>query len=224
MSTQIIFPGEVYEVQNNRVGPGFMQLNSQIIAVKPGIVRNANNIVYYIPQVAEPVIGVITGRQMDTYRVDIGGPSLASLDVLAFEGATKRNRPNLENNALVYARVSLANKDMQPELECVGGGGKSEGLGELVGGYLVQCSLRLARSLMNPEHPILQAFGSVSAFEIVVGLNGRIWINAEKNRTIILLSNLIKRADGCASAKLQNLIESYVALVSDDSGNDMDLS
>lgn len=47
---------------------------------------------------------------------------------------------------LVYCRVSLANRDMEPEVECFDPAtGKSEGFGELKGGLVVDCSLQLCR-------------------------------------------------------------------------------
>lgn len=47
---------------------------------------------------------------------------------------------------MVYARVSLANRDMEPELECFDATTrKSEGFEELKGGMVVSCSLRMAR-------------------------------------------------------------------------------
>ena len=42
------------------------------------------------------MIGIITNRGVDGFRVDIGGAHTAALDALAFEGASKRNRPNLK--------------------------------------------------------------------------------------------------------------------------------
>jgi exosome complex component RRP40 len=46
----------------------------------------------------------------------------------------------------VYARVSLANKDMEPELDCVNPStGKSDGYGELKEGFVIKSSLGLAR-------------------------------------------------------------------------------
>jgi len=52
----------------------------------------------------------------------------------------------------VYARVTLANKHMDPELECVSSStGKSEGLGPLTGGMLFTISLGMARRLMLPK-------------------------------------------------------------------------
>ena len=87
---------------------------------------------------------------MESYRVDIGGPHPAALPVLAFEGATKRNKPNLEVGALVYARVSLANKDMEPEIECINpSSGKADGFGELNDGFMIKCSLGMCRRFVN---------------------------------------------------------------------------
>ena len=43
----------------------------------------------------------------------------------------------------MYARVSLANKDMEPELVCVDDQEKSAGFGALEGGYMVAVSTGL---------------------------------------------------------------------------------
>lgn len=41
------------------------------------------------------VVGIITARSMQ-FRVDIGAHVTANLSEVAFEGATKRNRPHLQ--------------------------------------------------------------------------------------------------------------------------------
>ncbi len=52
--------------------------------------------------------------------------------------------------ALVYARVSVANKDMEPELDCIHPStGKSDGFGELKEGFMFKCSLGLARRYVH---------------------------------------------------------------------------
>jgi exosome complex component RRP40 len=58
----------------------------------------------YIPAAGEPVIGVIVARHAEGYRVDIGASQHAALDALAFEDATKRNKPNLKVRVHVYRR------------------------------------------------------------------------------------------------------------------------
>jgi len=56
----------------------------------------------YIPGAQDPVVGVVIARSGENYRVDIGAAHPATLDALAFEGASKRNRPNLK--VPVFAR------------------------------------------------------------------------------------------------------------------------
>ena len=60
------------------------------------------------------MIGVITQKIGEGFRVDIGSAHFASLDGLAFEGATKRNKPNLkvsrysmENHNLTIIRLAV---------------------------------------------------------------------------------------------------------------------
>ena len=75
--------------------------------------------------------------------------SFATLPQLAFEGASKKTRPVLHPGSLVYARVALANKHMDPEIECVHPStGKADGLGELKDGMIFNISLGMARKLM----------------------------------------------------------------------------
>lgn len=46
---------------------------------------------------------------------------------------------------IIYARLCVANKDMEPELDCRDGSGKSSGMGQLAGGFMITCSLGLCR-------------------------------------------------------------------------------
>ena len=50
----------------------------------------------YVPAPQESVIGIILGRSGEGWRVDLGAAHPALLDGLAFEGATKRSKPNLK--------------------------------------------------------------------------------------------------------------------------------
>ena len=73
----------------------------------------------YVPSSGDRVIGIVEERFGDCYKVNIFGPNPGILPVLAFEGATKRNKPNLQPGSLVYCRVvSDYTKMMDPELSC----------------------------------------------------------------------------------------------------------
>lgn len=126
----------------------------------------------------------MTDRLSEFYKIDIRSSHVGLLPHLAFEGATKRNKPNLhvclethrlcqtslflscvlfcQLGSIVYCRVVMANKDMEPELSCVSPVYKKDWttgqalLGELKGGYMFDCSLDLAyRSVAFLHFPSL---------------------------------------------------------------------
>lgn len=78
----------------------------------------------YIPAVGDNVVGTVIERLSENFNVDIGGPFPAVLNVLAFEGATRRNRPKLAEGDLVYARIVHARSDTETELSCMDASGK----------------------------------------------------------------------------------------------------
>ncbi|KAJ3313304.1 T-complex protein 1 subunit beta [Boothiomyces sp. JEL0838] len=204
----IAFPGEEIKIETSKIGPGLIHKKEAIIPIKAGKLREAKGYTYidnnqkrYVPQPNEPVIGTIVNKYTDNYKVDLGSAVSGNLDVLAFEGAIKRNKPSLNIGNVVFCRVVLADKDLEPELECVGLSGKSEGFGELQGGNIVTVSLRMARILMDPKNIILQEFAKHSSFEIVVGINGRVWINGDPHH-VLVLSQLIKQCDSIAHDKI----------------------
>ncbi|GAA5872822.1 hypothetical protein JCM16303_006844 [Sporobolomyces ruberrimus] len=134
----------------------------------------------YTPSPPEPVLGIITARHAEGYRVDIGTSQSASLDGLAFEGATKRNKPNLKIGTLVYGYLLPTPGFSEPELSCVDQTTqKANGFGELSGGYLIRnVELNRCRSLLSPKNPLLSKLGSKFPFEVAIGMNGRIWVKS----------------------------------------------
>ena len=67
-----------------------------MLSLLPAVLRTPKLFHRYIPAVEESVIGIIIQKYGESFDIDIGGPFTATLPVLAFEGATRRNRPNLQ--------------------------------------------------------------------------------------------------------------------------------
>merc|ERR1712150_219396 len=106
----------------------------------------------YVPIKGEYVLGVVSAKAGDTYRVDIGTAEPASLSYLAFEGATKRNRPAVSVGDIVYSKLLVASSYTESELVCVDSYGKKAGLGVLTGGgFMFAVSLNLVRKLLSPD-------------------------------------------------------------------------
>ena len=189
--------------------------------------------------VNDPVLGVITHKMMEFYRVDIGSAHTAVLPALAFENATKRNKPNLNVGSLVYARVVAASKDIETELACTSIQGKADGFGELQSGLPIAISSRLShqqvffmgflRSIFHP--PPLSSFSRLIkgsslimsvlaslrkswAFEMACGWNSKLWINAKTLRKTIVLATIIQQSELCSdeaemTALMQTRIKEY---------------
>ena len=141
-------------------------------------------------------MGSIKAKLGESYVVDLGSAHSATLPYLSFEGATKRNRPQLHVGQLVYARVCLANKDMEAELTCVHAAtNKADGFGELKGGFLVKCRSATCRSLLDPQNVVLKSLGEAFPFELAVGMNGRVWVHSDSVQHTIVAANAIQQTE-----------------------------
>lgn len=138
---------------------------------------------------------MITARLADAYKVELGSNGTAVLNLSGFEGATKKNRPNFAIGDVVYARVSVANKDLEPELVCFDAENKAEGFGEVKDGMMFACSCNLARSLQAFDNPVLETLGKHFAFEVIVGANGRFIVNTGKPIDVIRIANIILNSE-----------------------------
>ena len=221
-----------------------------VVASRAGVLRHARpnrwrvdgSMRRYVPLAEDAVVGTVVGRSGTSYRVDIGAAAPALLDTLAFDGATKRNRPQLEVGALVYARVALTRKDMDTQLTCRAPEGAPrrdwttfEALfQELKEGHVFAASTGLARALLGAERgggaggangdaaeapptgpeSVLGVLGSKLAFELAIGANGRVWVNSPRAAHTILVANAIRGSEHCASAEaVEEMVAHLMAAV-----------
>ena len=97
---------------------------------------------------------------------------------------------------------------MDAELECVSSStGKSDGLGPLTGGLVLEISLGMSRRLMmRPESNamkesaakvvILTELAAMGLqFETATGRNGRFWVRSESTRTAVIVGLAVKETD-----------------------------
>ena len=68
----------------------------------------------YFPQTSDKVIGIVTHKVGDCWRVDIGGIEKAEIEFTSFENATKRNRPDVRLGDLLYGSITVINKHLEP--------------------------------------------------------------------------------------------------------------
>jgi len=129
------------------------------------------------------------------------GP-LVQMAQLAFDGASRKTRPNLASGDLVYARVcGVVGKYLdQVEVECFTvsptTGVSDEGLGPLEGGTVVDVGVGFARRLFLGAKKggihVLDLLGERVTFEVAVGRNGRVWIGKADIKVLLLVSRVLK--------------------------------
>lgn len=165
------------------------------------------------------MIGVVSDRTAEFYRIKFGATGTAQLPVLAFQGASKRNRPELAVGALVYARVEMAHKDLEPQLTCMAPPGAAvvkdwmtgeSVFGELKGGNVVNCSHGLALQLVDSASAVLTALGEAIPFEMAVGANGCVWANAGNTRDTAIVVNALRSSEFLTPAQQRALVKRLV--------------
>jgi len=199
--TQVLLPGDVVDASRlpaspkRRLGQGLYQdtASHEIACSIAGALqvdykKKAAQILTpdarYIPRAGDLVIAQVRGSSTDFFHLYINSHSpQALLPQLAFEGATKKTRPQLKANDMVYAKVVSAQKNMETELSCVNPStGKSDpdGLGPLHGGMVFEVSVGFAERLLKKQGvAILDELGGKlhGGFEIAVGKNGKVWVD-----------------------------------------------
>jgi len=244
LAPRAVLPGDllapVCAFERVVLGPGAVRDGARLLATRAGLLRWEPRACRlwvegerkrYVAAVGDHVIGHVAKKDGEEYRLDIGASALALLPVLAFDGATKRNRPHLQARvsrrtdpsracgvpccasgvpssaqvgALVYARVVSASRDMDPELSCAAPDGvgakdwvtKEAIFGELSGGLNFECAPSICAALQCDGCAVLEALGELAPFELAVGANGRVWLNAEASAMVVLARLAIVQSGG----------------------------
>ncbi|CAI2301570.1 unnamed protein product [Caenorhabditis sp. 36 PRJEB53466] len=202
----VYLPGDVINEPSSSdssiIGYGINSRGDTKVASQPGVFRADEDKIWlnvhsrrYIPQEGDRVIAIVTSKTGDFFRLDIGTAEYAMINFTNFEGATKRNRPNLKTGDIIYASVFDTTPRTEAELTCVDDEKRARGMGQLNGGFMFKVALNHCRRLIHPSCKILQTVGKFFKFEITVGMNGRIWINAASADDIIKIHEVIVKSE-----------------------------
>lgn len=192
-----------------KIGPGLRHIppSTVVTSIAGALVtdpkKNAASIDFnsgrYQPFPNDLVIATVQSSVAESFNCTLTPHTpFATLPHLAFEGATKKTRPQLPPNSLVYARIATCTRDSAPELTCVDPStGKSEGLGLVKGGMVFKLSLGMARRLLAPRGGLLflDVLGEKIGFEVTVGRNGVLHVDAGSVKKTIAIGRGVVRVD-----------------------------
>ncbi|XP_050737839.1 exosome complex component RRP40-like isoform X1 [Eriocheir sinensis] len=204
---RVVLPGDEVvpydpETSSERIvlGPGLRWEDGMVRVAKAGLLKKVSRDLYfvdthqkrYVPQRREYVIGIVVKKMGDLYKVDIGASEPATMSFLSFENASKKTKQDLSLGDLIYGQLIVANKHMEAELVCIDAYDRAMGMGVLpAGGVMFNISLHIARQLINPHNPFLLTLAAKVKYTIVVGMNGRVWVKAAKQRDMVALMNCV---------------------------------
>ena len=140
---------------------------------------------YYSPKVGDMVIGIITQKNYEFFKLNISTNKDATLNSIDFEGATRKTRPNLSVGDIVFALVEKENKYSNVTLTCKSVKnkkgwmtGESE-FGELKDGKVFEIGRYLCLKFLDDKDLRKRLKECVKNLRIKIGMNGRIWIKAD---------------------------------------------
>jgi len=224
---RLLMPASKSKVDRWIIGPGLRRdsdCNSANLTLitQPGFLRfREPNVLWidaksqrYVPVQGDHVIGVVTQKLADSWKLEIGSADLATISYLAFEGATKRNRPNVQMGDVLYCRIVTAIKHMEPELVCIDSQGKARGMGILgPDGFVFNVPLHVARRLLDQDSELLKMLGKEISFEITSGINGRIWVRGRNVAETIALMHAIQYSEYLSKEKIPEMVQQVVNIV-----------
>lgn len=164
---------------------------------------------YLHPQVNDIVIGVVVQKNAEFFTLDINGDAYGILSVLEHQGATLRDRPNYCDGALVYCRVLEASSSSglaRTKLSCISplckkawNSGEAF-FGELKGGFVKDFPIGFCRELLL-QGDVLTLLGQKLKFDLKIGFNGKLWVEARIGDTIFIMTSLERAVEQGEKAK-----------------------
>ncbi|XP_050530057.1 exosome complex component RRP40 [Daktulosphaira vitifoliae] len=215
--SKIILKGDTSCKKSEKIiGPGLNYCDNNIFVNNSGILKNKQGKFYwvehqkrkYTPSKDDIVVGVVVAKTSEMYKVDIGSTESATLPYLAFTNATKKNRPDIKIGNVLAARIKVTTPYMEPEISCVEYA-NSVILGQLENGFLIKVSINYALKLKMSDNTLLYQLGKYVPYEIVIGINGRIWIKTATVQTTIAIVNTIINAEHTIDEDIPNLIKIF---------------
>jgi exosome complex component RRP40 len=163
---------------------------------------------HYLPAVGDLVLGVVTVKTAEYYKLDLGCPQPATLNsVEGFSRTSRRNKAILHVGSVVFCRVIFCHKDIDPEVSCVEEGDQELGLGYIKHGpntNLYYIPVSYSEDLQRPDNSALTILGKHFPFEIIVGCNGKFIIESEDPLLTYLLGLTIINSEFLSDNQIES--------------------
>ena len=213
---EVVVPGQLLAEGRYRPSFGTYDEGGKIYSSLMGLAELRGNTVKvvalegaYIPKEGDLVIGVITIVAGNNWKINIGGPYLASLHA---NNALRRPYSDdiseyMDMGDVVSAEVSAFDRQSGPFLSM-----KERGLEVLDGGMILEVSPAKIPRIIGRRGSMINMINDHLRIDTVVGQNGRIWIKSpdvERTRLAIKAFRMIE--DQAHTSNLTDRISKMLA-------------
>jgi len=192
---RLVIPGDsLGEIGERRAGHGVLRRNGELIATRLGHLREKDgelsvNPVHtsYTPRPGDLIVGYVEGMRSNIWFIDIGGPFNAILPMSLAAGKVDfgATREYMDVGSTVLCRVQEVDENHGAVVTM-----KGMGLRKLNSGFVDTVPSHLLSRVVGVDGQMLKSIKEASDCRMVVGQNGRIWIEGDASGTRLARSAL----------------------------------
>lgn len=191
----LFYPGEIYKYDSDKINNSVFKVkNGNLLSKKTSLLFTSNNNEsisigkIYTPRENDIVLGIVTQKFSESYRIDIGAYTNAILNKVNTEG-NKNSKLDAEVGDLLLCKIISINPNDAPSLSTQKIKNRNElnvfcefDLGKLKEGNIYDLPLGQIQYL-NKTNPAIKKIKSNINCKIVACNNGKIYINTDNYNT-----------------------------------------
>jgi exosome complex component RRP4 len=197
----LVVPGDLLaEGMDYLPSGGCIRDKDNIIANHIGLVSLDNRFVKvipltgkYIPKIGDTVIGEVVDMSFSGWYVNIGGPYEASLmikDVAEFVEKDADLSQFYNFGDLIVAKVNKITRSSNINLTT-----KGPGLRKITGGKVISITSSKVPRVIGKQGSMVQLIKEKTSCDIIVGQNGKVWINGKNPGDELLATEAILKIE-----------------------------
>ena len=183
-AARLVHPGERIGVQDGaEVGHGIRQINGEFVAMRVGTLRENGKTISidplssrYVPRAGDLVVGLVEGMTNNIWFLDIGASfnAILPMSLAPWKVEFGAVREHLNVGEAVLCRVQEVDETHSAVATM-----KGMGLRKLKSGLLEEIPPHIIPQVIGKGGSMLQTLKDLGQCRLVVGQNGRVWLDGE---------------------------------------------
>ena len=183
-AVRLVHPGErIGADEGVEVGHGVRQINGEFVAMRMGTLRENGNTISieplssrYVPRAGDLVVGLVEGMTNNIWFLDIGASfnAILPMSLAPWKVEFGAVREHLNVGEAVLCRVQEVDETHSAVATM-----KGMGLRKLKSGLLEEIPPHIIPQVIGKGGSMLQSLKDLGDCRLVVGQNGRVWLDGE---------------------------------------------